>query len=386
MKTNIVATLICGACIFTGCEKSPAPANPERSDDQETVQPAESSAPLQAETPAPQKGDPTELVDKITAMTRITKEDGKGYIIQVDFREKTVSTEDLEELKKLQKLESILCTGSNISDGELKVIGEIKGLKNLDLRGCKVSNKGLAHLVNLSELKALRLSGSSGVTTVDDDGMQYIGKLTNLKALLLDFLWISGEGLAQLKELSTLEELYLASTLVGDEDLQQLALFPNLKKLRISKLANVTGAGLAHVKQLEHLIDLDLSENSSLFDTDLEQIAGMTSLQRLNLWRVGLTDAGVAHLAGMVEMDWLNLDNTQLSDAGLASLKEMQKLTFLHLGSTLITDAGIPALTGLKSLKELKMTRTSVTETGVKELKVSLPNTDIQLKYLGNEN
>ncbi|GIT30995.1 MAG: hypothetical protein Ct9H300mP1_30410 [Planctomycetaceae bacterium] len=66
--------------------------------------------------------------------------------------------------------------------------------------GCGISNDGLAHLVGLTSLRALRLSGKNNATQVDDQGMAHIGKLTGLKALLLDYLFISEEGLGQLKD------------------------------------------------------------------------------------------------------------------------------------------------------------------------------------------
>jgi hypothetical protein len=57
----------------------------------------------------------------------------------------------------------------------------------------------------------------------------------------------------------------------------------------------------------------------------------------------------------------------------------------LHLGSTVVTDAGLKFLAPLTALEDLKMTRTAVTEEGVEKLKKELPNTKIQLKYLGGD-
>ena len=71
---------------------------------------------------------------------------------------------------------------------------------------------------------------------------------------------------------------------------------------------------------LAHLEELDLSENSQVFDDGLAHLAGLTSLKDLNLWRVGITDEGVKHLAGLTSLERLNLDNTQLTDAGLQHL------------------------------------------------------------------
>ena len=364
--------------IVSGCN----PADEARQSDAKTPdQSTESSA------TAPEKmtGDNPETVASIEATAAKVEKDAEGFITQIDFRKQQIDPEALNKLPELTRLQSLLLNESNINDEGLKPVGQCTTLKNLDLRECSIGNKGMASITGLKNLKALRLSGQSGATTVDDEGMVSVGQLTGLKALLLDFLWVSGAGLAELKDLQGLEELYLASTLVGDEDLEQLVLFPQLKKLRVSKLSQVSRPGIEQIAQLSHLEDLDLSENSSLFDEDLAPISTMLPLRRLNLWRVAITDNGVSHLKDLTNLTWLNLDNTQLTDSGLAYLQKMQNLTFLHLGSTSISDAGLPKLEPLKSLKDLKVTRTAVTEAGVEKLKKELPDTEIQLNYLGDQ-
>ncbi len=272
------------------------------------------------------------------------KRDRDGFITEVSFRGVVIGDDDLRLLSGLPRLRSLLLNDTPITDEGLVHVGQIATLQNLDVRGCPLSNAGMSHLTSLRELRALRLSGQSGATTVDDAGLAPIGQLTSLKALLLDHLWISEVGLAELQGLKKLEELYLAQTLVGDEAVATLAnQFPALKKLRISR-TQVTGDGLAPLSQLTQLEDLDLSENSQVTDAGLAALSRLTSLTRLNLWRVPISDAGASHLSGLTNMQWLNLDNTLIGDAALTDLKDMYQLTFLHLGSTGVTDAGLPAL------------------------------------------
>ena len=374
--------------LLCGCQRGPTKEAPKDSSAELATSSTETGSVKDSQESIPAElGDDLDLVAEIEAVATSIKKDSEGFVTEVNYRDSEVTDDKLIKLTELKNLHAVLLNDANISDAGLEPIGSISTLRNLDLRQCPIGNDGLAHLNGLTNLRALRLNGNQGehgATSVDDGGMESVGKLTNLKALLLDFLWISGEGLSELEDLSNLEELYLAGTLVGDVDLEQMTLFPKLKKLRISKLPQVTGAGLEHVKQLENLIDLDLSENSSLFDADLVHLADMKKLQRLNLWRVAVTDEGIAHLKGLTGMRWLNLDNTQITDAGLDSLSGMSKLEFLHLGSTSVTDEGIQKLSKLKSLKDLKVTRTAVTDAGVEKLQQQLPNTEIQLKYLGD--
>lgn len=374
-----VWSFIC--CLTLGCPNSPPPVESVAESSNEGEPTATEAAPA----PAAPTGDSEKAMSELKEVASDVKTAG-GYVTEVSFRGKeTLPEGSLAQLSQFPKLSSVLLNDVAISDDDLVAIGKLTSLTNLDLRGCPVSNAGMEHLSGLTNLRVLRLSGSNGKTTVDDGGLKPLASLKSLKALLLDFLWVSGDGIQELKGLDKVEELYLAGTLVGDADLAVVVeTFPKLKKLRVSKLSQVTGEGLSHVKKLDQLIDLDLSENSALFDDGMTHLSGMTKLKRLNLWRVPLTDVGVADLAPLTNLEWLNLDNTQLSDAGLDHLAGMDKLTFLHLGSTYVTDAGLSKLAGLKSLKDLKLTRTAVTEDGVAELQKSLPDTEIQLKYLGD--
>ena len=371
-----ILLLAIAASLISGCKPTAAPTGSSTpgTDSSETV-----TVPKVAPEP-----DDAGSVSALEEAGAKLKKDGDGLVIEVDFRGTTVGDAALENLAGLRRVRSVLLNETAVTDAGMATVGKVTTLQNVDLRGCTISNAGLEPLTVLSELKALRLSGESGVTSVDDDGMVHVAKMKNLKALLLDFLWISEVGLEQLAGLDKLEELYLAKTLVGDDALAMMSQFPRLKKLRISQ-CQFENEGLAHLTKVTTLEDLDLSENNSINDSGMPHLSGLKKLKRLNLWRTFVGDAGVEKLAGLTAMEWLNLDNSQISDDCLKHLSGMSKLSFLHLGSTLVSDAGLPALNGLSSLKALKVTRTAVTEEGIAELKKSLPDTEIQLRYLAGQ-
>ncbi|MFT5093491.1 MAG: hypothetical protein ACI93T_002320 [Porticoccaceae bacterium] len=368
-----ILLLAIAASLISGCKPTAAPTGSSTpgTDSSETV-----TVPKVAPEP-----DDAGSVSALEEAGAKLKKDGDGLVIEVDFRGTTVGDAALENLAGLRRVRSVLLNETAVTDAGMATVGKVTTLQNVDLRGCTISNAGLEPLTALPELKALRLSGESGVTSVDDDGMVHVAKMKNLKALLLDFLWISEVGLEQLAGLDKLEELYLAKTLVGDDALAMMSQFPRLKKLRISQ-CQFENAGLAHLTKVTTLEDLDLSENNSINDAGMPHLSGLTKLKRLNLWRTYVGDPGVESLAGLTAMEWLNLDNSQISDDCLKHLSGMSKLSFLHLGSTLVSDAGLPALNGLTALKDLKVTRTAVTEEGIAELKKSLPDTEIQLRYI----
>jgi Leucine-rich repeat (LRR) protein len=371
MKSLVITILSLSLFALTGCDNDsddpPAPSNTAR-------------VPHGISEPPVVEPDDSLTIDALKALGAKFKANSDGQITEVSLIGCPATDDDLQQLSKLSKLTSVRLNETQITDAGLETIGLLSNLTNLDLRGCGVSNTGIKHLVGLSKLRALRLSGESGVTTVDDGALADIGKLTNLKALLLDHLWV-GENLPDLAPLQNLEELYLAKTLIDDTSLAALKQHPKLKKIRISQ-TQITDAGIEQLTALTNLTDLDLSENSVISDVGMSHLSKITTLTKLNLWRVALSDSGIEQLAGLVNMQWLNLDNTSLSDRGLIHLQGMKEIQFLHLGSTTITDAGLPHLAGLTTLKDLKVTRTAVTAEGVAALKEKLPTTEIQLKYL----
>ncbi len=305
-------------------------------------------------------------------------------ITNVDLRGIEITDALAEQVVLLGELEKLTINESAMSIAGWQHLGKIASLQQLDLRDCPIGNEQFQAIVSgMPNLKAIRLSGTSGRTTVDDAGLAALAQTSALKVLALDGLWITDAGLTHVLACKQLAELYAAGTTLNDDAGALLAQLPELKKLRLAK----TGFGTRGLEALLplQLEDLDISEASGIDDASMAVVGKMQTLKRLNLWRDTVGDAGVAHLAGLTNLQWLNLDNTHLADAGLVHMADMQQLTFLHLGSTGVTDAGMPDLVGLKSLKDLKVTRTAVTEAGVAVVQQALPGVDVQLKYIEGE-
>ncbi len=322
----------------------------------------------------------------------VLKKDDTGRVIDADLRKCEVTADLLKLLTPLTSLRALNLSGTKFSDEFCTATGDAKpasdgipaDIVNLDLRDCKLSDVATPAFARFTKLRAIRFSGKNGNTTITDAGLAPLNSLKSLKVLALDDLWITTEGIASIADLTQLEELYLAATVVDDPSIALIAKYPSLKKLRLSK-TSVGDASLESLKACKLLEELDLSENSIVTDAGLQHLGAITTLKKLNLWRVQITDTGALALSSLVNLEWLNLDNTKLSDAGLPCLKGMNKLTFLHIGSTQVTEAGAPALLHLKTLKDLKITRTALgaSEAAVAELKKNLPATAIQVEYEG---
>ena len=114
----------------------------------------------------------------------------------------------------------------------------------------------------------------------------------------------------------------------------------------------VTGAGLVHLKKLQELRSLGLTDTL-------------------------ITDAGLVHLKELQGLQVLELSGTKVSDAGLIHLRELQGLQELAISGTKVTDAGLVHLKEIKGLKWLWLLKTSVTDAGVEGLRTALPECQI---------
>jgi Leucine-rich repeat (LRR) protein len=361
-----IAGFVLACSIFTGCDV----ADKKASDRLASEEGAPASPVVAAQDVA--------LLEEVAAKI---ERSSNGLVKSVDLRGIDVNDELAQTLSALDSLEKLTISDSSMSDEGWKALGQLSKLQQLDLRECPVDNDELKLAVSgMPNLRALRLSGKSGKTTVDDIGLAVLAGCPELKALAIDGLWVTVDGISQLAENNKLAELYAAGTALDDDAMLLLAKFPMLKKLRLAQ-TSVGTTGLQALSQLP-IEDLDVSECSGVTDECLEFVGSIKSLKRLNLWRDNVSDEGVAALAGLTNLEWLNLDNTRVTDTGLQSLSSMKKLAFLHLGSTGVTNDGMPALTELTALRDLKVTRTAVTDVGVQTLKQTLPELSVQLIYL----
>ena len=133
------------------------------------------------------------------------------------------------------------------------------------------------------------------------------------------FVEITDVDLPVLLELSNLRMLDLRFSQVSD---QGLRIVGNLTGLTNLNLANtqVTGQGLAHLNRLR-LQGLNL-QRTNLTDSDVSQLAGMTSLRRLDLSSTNISDQSVGVLSKLSGLNGINLAGTKMTTAGVNQLKK----------------------------------------------------------------
>jgi hypothetical protein len=224
----------------------------------------------------------------------------------VDFSRRVVQVELSEQ-------------GSNDVDARLKKLHEylvgLSHLKRLSLESTSLSDAGLECTEDLNQIECLDLSH----TSVTDAGLKHLRNLTRLAELDLNQNEIYGKGLEQLSSLRNLRELNLTNTPIADDGLKYLEALIHLRHLSLESPA-ITDAGLAHIGKMTGLRSLYIAK-AAITGTGFEHLKGLTELQSLHTWGVPITDARIVHLKELSQLRNLLLYQAQLTRAGVKDLR-----------------------------------------------------------------
>ena len=114
----------------------------------------------------------------------------------------------------------LFLSGTQWTDQLIQNLLPLRSLEDLGLRGAKVTSAGLAHLSGFPNLEKIRLY----LTSVDDDGMIDLGRMSKLRLVDVASTQITDAGLGHLMELPNLEQLDVSSTTVSKETVVQFKL------------------------------------------------------------------------------------------------------------------------------------------------------------------
>lgn len=187
-------------------------------------------------------------------------------------------------LKRLKGLDANNCPeraylkGAAATDAVLDEISSNSSLQALDLdRSARISNKGLASLSKMHNLKVLRIDEPA----ITDAGIARISMVPSLVSLQLYAPPLHDSALTGLKKLDNLHHLSLAETSVNGKALKELSRFPKLRSLDLAK-THVNDASLASLSKCQSLTELRL-DGTRIGINGLKNLATVKSLKTVSI-------------------------------------------------------------------------------------------------------
>ncbi len=108
----------------------------------------------------------------------------------------------------------------------------------------------------------------------------------------------------------------LRGTWVSDADLRKLTQYPDLNHLDLS-LTHITDEGLLEIKNLHDISDLNLYFAEYVTDEGLAAVKDWRKLKRLDLHGTKISDTTLDHIAGIASIESLNIGSAMITDVGL---------------------------------------------------------------------
>jgi hypothetical protein len=163
---------------------------------------------------------------------------------------------------------------------------------------------------------------------VADAGLAHLAKLKSLEYFAIDNTPVTGDGLAVLKQCSSLRELALYFLDLDDRAISHIAAIRSLEKLRLYNIGvQITDETLNQLGSLTALKTLSIiAEDASQMRISDDGIGHLSRLANLeNIWLnhcEGVTDKGLARLEALASLRELRLDNCRVTTAGAERLRE----------------------------------------------------------------
>ncbi len=114
-----------------------------------------------------------------------------------------IDKNELKKLTQLKRLKHLNVSSSDLYDKHLEIIGQLKTLELLDLDLTEITDSGLKNLIQLTQLRKLRLKDNPQLT---NDCIAYLLDIEQLELIHIENTSITIDGLIKLltqKELKT---------------------------------------------------------------------------------------------------------------------------------------------------------------------------------------
>ena len=208
----------------------------------------------------------------------------------------------MEHLAPLSLLEDLNLGGMKISGSALHVLKYLPNLKRLSFYGTQRRNAGMCWAPVMTDIELDTIALLTNLEELNiGDGValgaprpEELGPRTGeAECRITGGTRITDLGVAKLVNLKKLRYLNLSGSVVTAGVLKTLAGFPNLQRLSLWNADGINDSGAAGFESLQSVTSLDLS-NTGIGDRTLTALAKLPKLQRLYITDTAVTPAGLA--------------------------------------------------------------------------------------------
>ncbi len=246
------------------------------------------------------------------------------FLEELHLQNTMITSAGVKELENLSSLQILDLRNNGINDECMPSISKFDKLTKLYLSNTRITDKAVSLLKN-PQLRVLNLEH----TQISDKSLETLGKRTKLIALDVADNALSDAGLSHLTNLTNMTELAIQRTNCTDNGLAFVEKMRELRKLQAGN-RNITSAAVRHLQALPELVFLDLND-SSIDDKGLAEISKIQSIQSLSVNQTLITDAGLPELTKLPELAELNMSLTDVSSEGIRVLGKSKKLKVLDV-------------------------------------------------------
>ena len=260
-----------------------------------------------------------------------------------------------------------LSSNTNMTNGVVKIIGELGKLQRLTLLQNRVNDIGAQRLSKLQDLRFLDLRGNM---EAGDMALEVVGELPKLTALKHRSTAVTDTGMEYLARNQALQSLLMQDFAVTDQSGPHLAKLGKLSQLEIFRCQGFGTEGVLALKGMG-LTRLKLRDLPNVYDQAMEVFDDLPKLQRLYLHELSsVSDSGLQHLSNLKSLELLDIWTVpQMTDATVDVIAALPNLKELSISGTGVTDAAVDKLLAMPKLESLTFKENgSVTPEGSKKL------------------
>lgn len=316
----------------------------------------------------------------ITAAGGSFERDAKGQVVAVDLTLTWVTDDDLARLAEFPELRRITLSHTRISDLGLAQLRPLKKVTHLICYYCDyITDGGVAYLKRWENLESLTVRGTEVTSRV----FEHLAGMKKLRALDVGFSRVNDDGFDALASLESLEELHIGGDKMSGLALPLLRLLPSLKHLDVNGSQRtdsgrwglmLTDVNVESIGALTQLEVLNMG-GALVSDAGMSALKPLVNLHTLDLSRMEITSKGVEAVAGMGKLRRLSLwGSGRIDDQAAEVLAGMRSLETVDLGDTAVTDRALDRLEGARQIKVLMVSGTKVTRERVEAFRKARPD------------